>query len=843
MAQIPYRANLSSAIFPMTIAKGGRTVINPQYDHNFDKRVDSPGDHSKGSVGIPQALYMQNVLPTPDGFQSIKLITKDPITFPGGSAITATTKIRVATIQTGIETSEDVDITDTGDTIENWSRSVFWDEAPTTIGNLGDTGRYTAADHILYSENGESSSIGDPVNSYRLAHLELYDGTVSPPHLLHPSYLIRNVGISTATSIQFNWRIRFVKGEIFNTVSMLLESFTGTKHMNVPVGNNSIGSGIRIVFTSVTGRLSICTCPGGTQSTADGTVGPWDSRNLSIITSVPLTIAYDTWYRFECQVIRNSDGSQDITVVAKDNVGATILTLTGSVDASITRGDYVGFIHANATYDNFTYGGFDLSTGGPYDIAPDKVYYDQITIFGSIPDVSVQINSGIENRYLSWINDSDDIVKVSESLLFYDNTVVTESGTLVAPSNDSEVSTALVRGRCFICIHTSGTTHIYEYTEPSGTPTITNIDATIDAGLLDGYTIDDVVSIIGSFNYLILITNARVFWSSTTTPTDFAESLISGAGSDIPGNLSGDIVFGKEHVAGFYLYTKGNVVFAQYTGNARYPWKFREVAGSGGYVRSTQVSGDINTSSQIGITTSKLIQELGIDSASLLAPEVTDYLERGNYYDDFNSITNVFTITYSEGLGLNSSLGLVSVWFVLDRYIIVPYARDESGDASIPFFRFAIVYDLQLKRYGKIKLNFSNVLTDDQFIYFIDYVTGNIYQLSFNLYSGSTAILSCILFGKFQFSRNNMIQLEEIEVESSQSEVLFEDTPQFAVRIYPSLDGKTFETSVVPTEIVASTEFLRRYVTHKVAKNFCILISQVFDISTLGLQFVQHGRY
>lgn len=208
MAQISYRANLSSTIFPMTIAKGGRTVINPQYDQNFDKRVDSPGDNSKGSAGIPQALYMQNVLPTPDGFQSIRLAVKDPITFSGDEVITATTKIRVATVQTGVETTEDVNITDTGDTIENWTRSSFHQEFANTISNLGDTGRhdmtgsgYAAGDFLVYSENGESSSVGDPVNSYRLAHLAIGAHNTSTPPLnwsptqtsfpiFHPSYLI-----------------------------------------------------------------------------------------------------------------------------------------------------------------------------------------------------------------------------------------------------------------------------------------------------------------------------------------------------------------------------------------------------------------------------------------------------------------------------------------------------------------------------------------------------------------------------------------------------------------------------------------------------------------------------
>lgn len=69
MAQIPYRANLSSAIFPLSISEAGRTVIVPQADQNFDRRVDPQGEQK--DAGIPQALYLENVIPTVSGYQSV----------------------------------------------------------------------------------------------------------------------------------------------------------------------------------------------------------------------------------------------------------------------------------------------------------------------------------------------------------------------------------------------------------------------------------------------------------------------------------------------------------------------------------------------------------------------------------------------------------------------------------------------------------------------------------------------------------------------------------------------------------------------------------------------------
>jgi len=69
MAQISYRANLSSAIFPLSISLAGSTVIVPGPDNNYDRRVDPEGEQK--DAGIPQAIYLENVIPTANGYQSV----------------------------------------------------------------------------------------------------------------------------------------------------------------------------------------------------------------------------------------------------------------------------------------------------------------------------------------------------------------------------------------------------------------------------------------------------------------------------------------------------------------------------------------------------------------------------------------------------------------------------------------------------------------------------------------------------------------------------------------------------------------------------------------------------
>jgi hypothetical protein len=74
MAQVTYRANLSAKAFPFISDNWGRTVIVGQYDNTFNRELSSQEDMDR-DVGIPQAYYMHNVMPTAQGFQSVGYTT------------------------------------------------------------------------------------------------------------------------------------------------------------------------------------------------------------------------------------------------------------------------------------------------------------------------------------------------------------------------------------------------------------------------------------------------------------------------------------------------------------------------------------------------------------------------------------------------------------------------------------------------------------------------------------------------------------------------------------------------------------------------------------------------
>jgi hypothetical protein len=279
-----------------------------------------------------------------------------------------------------------------------------------------------------------------------------------------------------------------------------------------------------------------------------------------------------------------------------------------------------------------------------------------------------------------------------------------------------------------------------------------------------------------------------------------------------------------------------------YTGNSKYPWKFREIAGSSGFTYSTQVAGSTNQSSQYGLTNSKFIQELIPDQAALIAKEVTDFISTQSKWDIYDTTTNTFSVSSS---GTILDLTQPRLWYFLDRYVILPYGF-VSGK-----YTYAILFDTLLKRYGKIKATFNAIATDDVDMYTVDYATGAISKIYFDIYDqvitggGQYKHSGVLLLGKFQLVRNNLLQLEEIEIESTQSTTVLPAPAdqQFQVITLPSLNGKTFGTPITPYKDTASSgPWIHYLIPQSVAVNHSILIKDAFDINTLQLTFTVHGQ-
>jgi hypothetical protein len=357
-------------------------------------------------------------------------------------------------------------------------------------------------------------------------------------------------------------------------------------------------------------------------------------------------------------------------------------------------------------------------------------------------------------------------------------------------------------------------------------PSANVVNLANSTGSVTGIVVTDIRAICSCANYLIaLMKDNTIAWSSTTTPLDFTASLISGAGSQIPSDIQAPAMFLAEAPNAFYIYTLNGVVYAAYTGNARYPFKFTAVENSGGYTFPSQVSSSRLKATQYAIDDSGNIRVITPNKAELIASEVSTFLERQSKQDLFNYSANTFS------LATIVTAPRQTLEFILDKYILISVG---------PFF---IVFDTLLSRYGKLKRNGRIAVREDgsdSQVHFLESSDSTMCSvMSFDQYDTAYTFTGVLVLGKFQYVRSRKIQLHEIETEGPQDTAII-GSPNFSCALLPSQNGRTFDTAVTPYQ-VSNTGGLASYNCHATAQNHSIVFKGAFNLSTVQLKFSPRG--
>lgn len=402
----------------------------------------------------------------------------------------------------------------------------------------------------------------------------------------------------------------------------------------------------------------------------------------------------------------------------------------------------------------------------------------------------------------------------TNGITFATDTIV---GTAPVGANNF-ISTATVRGTCYLHVGS----RIYTVT---GLSPLTLTDVT--ASFTPGGILTNLVGICSAFNYLILLkSDGTINWSSTTTPTDFTPSLVSGAGSGALTGNSGGVQYIKQSPFGFYIYCWGNVVSATYTGNARYPWRFYPVDDSEGVTFRKQIAGEPTDSSAFIVSNSGTLMQLNQKNATLIAQEISEVLARLKYEDKFSYDTNTFTVQ-PVVTPMRANLS-----YIMSRYIVM-----SRGDVGY-------LYDTQFKRYGKFNVSHSYVIdldpsnsADSRPLVFINLTNGTTNILNTNIHDTSISMRGVMLLGKFQYVRSRFIVIDEVSIESGQlSQLVPEVQRNFQAYVIPTLDGKTFQAAqaLYPTD---QTGAVMTYNSQAEGKNVSLLIKGAFDLCTVDLLF------
>jgi hypothetical protein len=359
------------------------------------------------------------------------------------------------------------------------------------------------------------------------------------------------------------------------------------------------------------------------------------------------------------------------------------------------------------------------------------------------------------------------------------------------------------------------------------------------------------IAIVGSNNYLVMADVDTIYYSSTTTPTDFVASLVSGAGQIDPNNTDGAIWYLTDTQLGFYIHSNNNTLLAKYTGNARYPWKFAAVKGGLGiaYPSEQLVCGYVDSSYTIVFESDKQVKLYSeYDSG-------TEFVELNNYFKnsvraELNYATNEFTQTQ-----VRTDFAAIKIF--ANRYVLISIDNLIGANPTYAQYTAVLVFDAQTRRVGRLDIAHDyvicpdksiNTVTDyqDTLIGFVNTRNNTIKYLTFDIYQKTSytgvtydAMVAALLLGKFQYVRSRLIKLEQVEFEGSQDSTVI-SSPNFSVAVLPTLDGKNFKPAVTPA-LVSNTGGLATYSLHNTAQNHSVLAKGAFSLSTLQLRFTPAG--
>jgi hypothetical protein len=374
-------------------------------------------------------------------------------------------------------------------------------------------------------------------------------------------------------------------------------------------------------------------------------------------------------------------------------------------------------------------------------------------------------------------------------------------------------------GKLVTAAYVSGVTYIY--VENTGCYKYNFSTGAFVAVTLTNLTAADIIGITYSAGYLIAWSKNQVFWSSTIDPTDFTPSLTTGAGGGAVETARGAINYCIPHNLGFIVGTADNCVAALYQQNSRYPFQFREIVNSGGMTSLELVATDANSSNLYAYTTSGL-QSVSTTQTQTVYPEITDFIS-GRYFEDFDDTTKSFnTIVLSAPMAKKLSV-------VSDRYLVISYGISE--------LTHAIVYDVVLKRFGKLKITHVECFTyhlaatgiketPRQSLAFLK-KDGSVVVVDFSI--ASPTLNGTVILGKYQFVRPRLLQLDTITVESSRA------TQAFNLTLMTSLDGKNTVNS--DPYLNYSSGLIREYACRAIGKNISLLFQGGFILDSLVLQF------
>ena len=438
--------------------------------------------------------------------------------------------------------------------------------------------------------------------------------------------------------------------------------------------------------------------------------------------------------------------------------------------------------------------------------------------------------------------------------------------SVTSPNTEAtaKVTYAYVDGKTFVC---------YSRLTATGTP---DTDASIlfwnpttialePAGALIAnlpFGVGEIDGISSSNGYLIIYSDISVAWAAFSgTAFDFtiyANGEFTGSGFQIPEDVQGNIKACIGLPGGFVIFTAKNAIAATYHAQSiAAPWVFREIAGAGGIESYEQATVEGSLGALIAYTTTGL-QKVSLNSSEEAYPDVSDFIT-DRYIERYNFATQ-------ELRQASTTLDMyVKITNIANRYLVVSYGTYPT------VFSFALVYDMTLQRWGKLRIvhrdcfyyNYGAITADLTYSMLgdipYDYpelgtyddttqqsnaivaaqhgmaflkADGSVQLADWSLIVRDTEDEAVAIIGRVQLTRGSNAQFNRAEIEGLSSGRVY---------LQPSYDGRTLETAIALTDIETAPNY--RVVGDMIdCKNFNLVVEGTFDLSTIILEATTSGK-
>lgn len=390
----------------------------------------------------------------------------------------------------------------------------------------------------------------------------------------------------------------------------------------------------------------------------------------------------------------------------------------------------------------------------------------------------------------------------------------------------------------------NGTSYVFK--SNSGINTFDAAWAGFTTQTVQGITATSMEGICEALDYMIAWDIDTVYWSAPAAPLDFrpiVATVSTGAGSAKLQELKGTIICCFGIAGGYLIYGTRNIVSAKWSGNSLNPWIFKEVAGSNGVHRFDHIA-PYSTSRSHFVNGLNGIQEVNLDQASNVLPELSSFLSGGLHYQSDGDGT--YTARNSL-VNLEGKLTLIS-----NRYLCVSYRQ--GGDSST--FSGVYIFDIELKQYGHVAVNHYDIfdfLDVDAGPYTNGYWAGREAMGAIGLWDSSYDILAInlatmdvkptqagwedmdseVVFGGLQFAHDLILQLSKVKIHGVKDSSVTVDV------LTSDRAGERAAVASFPEDTVVDTEYLGDVtgVSHKV-----IISGGKFTISSVDFQTANKGR-